>query len=131
MASIRTREESIQDSLDEAKKARDEMANLKAENEALLREARQEREAMLKEARAMSAKIQSEAKEEAQAEGKRMIEKAREEIRAEKMKALIEVKNQVALLSVEIAEKVLRQEMKDATAQASYVDKLVSELHLN
>lgn len=131
MAAIHAREESIQNSLDEAKKAREEMSNLKAENEALLREARQEREAMLKEAREMSAKIQAEAREEAQAEGKRIVEKAREEIRAEKMKALTEVKNQVATLSVEIAEKVLRQEMQDSKAQATYVDKLVSELHLN
>lgn len=131
LSALKAREEGIQASLDEAKNAREEMATLKAENEDLLRQARVERDAMLKEAREMAAKIQAEAKTSAQEEGNRLLEKAREEIRAEKMQALTEVKNQVAKLSIQVAEKVLRQEMKDPKAQSEVVDKLVSELHLN
>ena len=131
LSALKAREEGIQASLDEAKNAREEMATLKAENEDLLRQARIERDGMLKEAREMASKIQSEAKTSAQEEGSRLIEKAREEIRAEKMQALTEVKNQVARLSIQVAEKVLRQEMKDPKAQSEVVDKLVSELHLN
>jgi F-type H+-transporting ATPase subunit b len=131
LEALNKREQGIQDAIDEAKKAREEMANLKAENEDLLRRARAERDAMLKEARDMAAKIKSEAHTDAQTEASRMVEKAREDIRAEKMQALTEVKNQVAKLSIEIAEKVLRQELKDPKAQGEVVDKLVSELHLN
>ena len=131
MASIKAREETIQTSLDEAKKAREEMSNLKSENEALLAAARQEREGMLREARDMSAKIVAEAKEESQEEYKRSLEKAREEIRSEKMRALTEVKNQVAILSVEIAEKILRQELSSTKTQADVVDNFVKDLNLN
>lgn len=131
LSALKAREEGIQASLDEAKNAREEMATLKAENEDLLRQARVERDGMLKEAREMASKIQTEAKSTAQEEANRLIEKAREEIRAEKMQALTEVKNQVARLSIQVAEKVLRQEMKDPKAQSEVVDKLVSELHLN
>jgi F-type H+-transporting ATPase subunit b len=131
LSALKAREESIQTSLDEAKNAREEMGKLKAENEDLLRQARVERDGMLKEAREMAAKIQSEAKTSASEEADRLLEKAREAIRSEKMQALTEVKNQVAQLSILVAEKVLRQEMKDPKAQAEVVDKLVSELHLN
>ncbi|MEM6269068.1 MAG: F0F1 ATP synthase subunit B [Bacteroidota bacterium] len=131
LESLNKREASIQDAIDEAKKAREEMANLKAANDDLLRQARVERDAMLKEARDMATKIRNEANATAQEEASRIIEKAREDIRAEKMQALTEVKNQVAQLSLQIAEKVLRHEMKDQSAQSEVVDKLVSELTLN
>lgn len=131
LGALKTREESIQNSLDEAKRAREEMANLKAENEALLQEARAEREAMLKEARDMAQGIKARAREDAEEETARLLSKAREEIRAEKMAALTEVKNQVAVLSVEIAEKILRQELSNESTQGQVIDKLVSELHLN
>ena len=131
MSAIRKREEDIQHSIDEAKRVREEMASLKAENEALLAQARVEREAMLKEAREMAAQIIAKAHESAQDDYKRTVEKAREEIRAEKLAALTEVKNQVAILSIEIAEKLLRQELGNVGAQQQLVDKLVNELHLN
>lgn len=131
MAMIHEREEEIQNSIDEAKRVREEMANLKAENEKLLAEARIERESMLKQARDMASQILAKAREEADENSKRSVEKAREEIRAEKMAALTEVKNQVALLSIEIAEKVLRQELANTEVQKTLVDKLVKELHLN
>ncbi len=131
MKAIHDREDSIQGSIDEAKKVREEMANLKAENEALLVEARAERDGMLKEARSMGEAILSKSREEATAEYKRTMEKAKEEIRAEKMRALVDVKNQVATLSIEVAEKILRSELTDTKTQQEVVDKYVSDLNLN
>ena len=131
MQGIKDREEGIQGALDEAKKAREEMANLKSDNERLLAEARAERDELLKEARAMKEKMIGDAKSEAEKEAARIVESAREQIRGEKMAALTEIKNQVGALSLEIAEKVLRQELSNPAAQKEVVEKLVKELHLN
>lgn len=131
MKGIHDREVGIQNALDEAKKAREEMQNLKSDNERLVVEARAERDAMLKEAREMKEKMISDAKGEAEKEAARIVENAREQIQSEKMAALTEIKNQVGQLSLEIAEKVLRQELANPAAQKQTVDKLVDELHLN
>lgn len=131
MKGIKDREEGIQNALDEAKKAREEMENMKSDNERLLAEARAERDQLLKEAREMRDKIVSEAKNEAEKEAGRIVENAREQIRGEKMAAVTEIKNQVGQLSLEIAEKVLRQELSNPAAQKDVVEKLVKELHLN
>ena len=131
MKGIKDREVTIQTSLDEAKKARDEMANLKAENDQLLAEARAERDALLSEARDMRDKIVGEAKKTAEEEAARIVSTAREQIQSEKMAAMTEIKNQVGALSLEIAEKVLRSELSNAPAQKELVEKLVSELSFN
>jgi len=131
MQSIKDRETTIQNSLDEAKNAREEMANLQADNERLLAEARAERDALLNEARTMKDKIISEAKTTAESEATRIVEQAREQINSEKMAAMTEIKNQVGALSLEVAEKVLRKELSDSGAQQQLVEKLVSELNLN
>ena len=107
------------------------MSNLHSQNEKLLAEARRERDAMLKEARDIADKMVNEAKELSSTEGKRLLAKARVEIHAEKMAAITEIKNQVGLLSLQIAEKVLRKQLSDAGEQKSYVEKIVNELHLN
>lgn len=131
MKGINDREDSIQNALDEARKAREEMKNLNAENEKLLAEARSERDAMLKEAREMKDRMISEAKTESDKEAKRIIQNAREQIESEKLAALTDIKNQVGTLSLEIAEKVLRHELSNPAAHKQVVDKLVDELHLN
>jgi F-type H+-transporting ATPase subunit b len=131
MSAIRQREDDIQTSIDEAKRVREEMSKLKSENEALLAQARIEREGILKEARDMASAIVAKAHEAAAADAKRTTEKAREEIRAEKLAALTDVKNQVAILSLEIAEKVLSEELKNPAAQQQLVDRYVKDLHLN
>ena len=131
MKAIHDREDSIQGSIDEAKKVREEMANLKAENEALLAEARAERDKMLREARAMGEEILSKSRNDADDEYKRTMEKALEEIRAEKMRALVDVKNQVATLSIEVAEKILRSELTTVKTQQEVVDRYVGDLNLN
>jgi F-type H+-transporting ATPase subunit b len=131
MSAIHAREEGIQKSIDEAKRVREEMANLKAENETLLAQARAEREGMLKEARTMAEEIVTKSRHDAEVEYKRTMEKALEEIRSEKMRALTDVKNQLAQLSIDVAEKILRQELTNTKVQEDVVNKFVNDLHLN
>lgn len=131
MSSIKDREDGIQKSIDEAKKVREEMANMKSENEALLAQARAEREGMLKEARTMAEEIVSKSRHDAEVEYKRTMEKALEEIRSEKMRALTDVKNQLAQLSIDVAEKILRQELSNTKVQEDVVNKFVNDLNLN
>lgn len=131
MKAIHDREDSIQSSIDEAKKVREEMAKLQAENEALLAEARAERDQMLREARSMGEEIISKSRQDAEAEYKRTMEKALEDIRAEKMRALVDVKNQVATLSIEVAERILRAELTTVKTQQEVVDRYVGDLNLN
>ncbi len=128
MKGIKDREVTIQTSLDEAKKAQEEMQNLRSDNERLLAEARAERDALLTEARTMKEKIIGEAKKTAEEEAARIVSTAREQINTERMAAVTAIKNQVGSLSLEIAEKILRSELSNAPAQKEYVEKLVTEL---
>lgn len=128
---LKKREQDIQDSLDEAKKAREEMANLKAENEQLLKEAREERSKILKEAKEAKDTIISEAKAKAKEEAKKIVSSAKQEIENQKMAALIEVKNQVGLMALDVAEKVLKKELKGDSNQEAFVNKLVDDIKLN
>lgn len=128
---LREREESITDALEEAKKARNEMANLKADNESLLAEARAEREVILREANETKAAIVAEAKEKAKAEGDQIVKQARETIQNEKMAAITELKNQVASLSIDIAEKILKEELSSEEKQKSLINNLLDDVSLN
>ncbi len=128
---LSAREESIDNALAAAEQARAQMASLKAENEKLLQEARVERDKILKEASETAKRAIEEAKVEAKKQGDRMIEDAREAIRTEKNAALADVKNQVALLSVQIAEKLLRKNLASEKEQKSLVEDFVKELNLN
>ena len=128
---VNEREEGIKDALTAAEQAKLEMENLKADNDKLLKEARAEREAMLKEARAMKDKIVADAKTEAQAEANKLIAQAQANIEAEKNAALADIKSQVASLSVEIAEKVVKQELDNKDKQLALVDGLLSEVTLS
>ena len=100
------------------------------ENEDLLKQARAERDEILKEARIVKDKIVGEAKDAAQAEGARMMENARQEINMQKALAIADVKNQVASLSLEIAEKVLRKQFEDSKKQDELVTELLKEVKL-
>lgn len=124
------RERTIEEALNEAKKARDEFATLKTQNEDLMRAAREERELLLKEARDIRDREISQAKAKAKAEGDAMLTRAREEIRNEKNAALTEMKNQVAELSILVAERILKEKLSDAAAQKALVDKVMSEADL-
>ena len=131
MAALREREQSIEDALLAAEKAKEEMVKLNNESERLIKEARAERDLILKEAKATREGIVSEAKKQAQVEGARMIAKAKDEINTQKNAALAEVKNQVALLSLEIAEKVIGKQFEDKKKQENLVADLLENMKLN
>ncbi len=131
LSAIDERESGIKDALEAADKARMEMENLNADNERILNEARAEREAMLKEARDMKNKMVTEAKEEAQEQANQIIAQAQLAIEQEKRSAMAELKIHVANLSIEIAEKVVRQELSDKDKQLQLVESMLSEATLN
>ena len=128
---LKEREDSIQNALDTAKKAREEMASLQSSNEKIVQEAKAERDQLMKEARELKDGIIAEAKLKAVKEGERMIAIARESIQNEKMAAVTELKNQVAKLSIEIAEKILRDELSSAEKQKALVNNLLQDVNLN
>ncbi len=131
LSSLKERETSIEEALNAAKKAKDEVANMKAENERILLEARNERDQILKEARETKDMIVNEARTKAQTEGDRMITIAREAITNEKLAAITELKNQVATLSIEIAEKVIRQQLSNDEKQKALVQELLKDVKMN
>ncbi len=131
LTAVNEREQKIEQALEGAKAAEAKMAELNKQNEQLLKDTREERDNMLKEARAAKEAIVSEATDKAKKEGARMIEDARKSIETEKMRAVTELKNQVATLSIEIAEKILKSELSDKNKQQVLVDNLVQDVNLN
>ncbi len=130
LAAVTERENSIETALQRAEAAKDEMARLTNENENLLKQARVERDLILNEAKKVKDQIIGDAKEAAHTEGARMIEQARMEINNQKAIAMADVKNQVASLSLEIAEKVLRKQFEDSQKQDELVSQLLKEVKL-
>lgn len=128
---IKEREESIATALAAAESAKAEMKSLKSENEKILVQARNERDEMLKEAREIKDKIISEAKATATSEGERLLKAAHENIQNEKMAAITDLKNQVAVLSIEIAEKILKAELSSDEKQKTLVKNLLQDVNLN
>ncbi len=128
---IDTREEGIKNALDSAEKAKLEMENLQADNQKLLKEARVEREEMLKEARDIKNKMIEGAKGEAQEQANKMIAQAQAAIESEKKAAMAELKSHVAGLSIDIAEKVVRQELSNKDEQLKLVESMLGEAKLN
>lgn len=124
------RERTIEDALNEAKKAREEIAAMNASNQDLMREAREEREVLLKEARDIRDHEIATAKERARAEGDAMLARAREDIRNEKHAAIAEMKNEVAHLSIMVAERILKEKLGDPAAQKALVDKVMADAEL-
>lgn len=131
LGAVSEREEGIKDALASAENARKEMENLTADNERILKEARLERETMLKEAREIKSKMIADAKDEAQEQASKMIAQAQMAIESEKKSAMAELKNHVAGLSIEIAEKVVRQELSDKGRQLELVESMLGEAKLN
>ncbi len=128
---LKEREQSIQEALDSAKEAQEQMKRLKMDNDKLLREAMEERDVILAEARKIKDKIIGEAKEKAGKEASAIVESAKEKINSEKLAALREIKSTVAEYSIEIAEKILREELKDRGRQKKYIETLLEETNLN
>lgn len=129
--SLKERERSIQDALDTAEKARHEMSQLKADNEKLLQEAREERDRILREAREISVKMKEEAQADARRMGDKIIEDARAAINIEKQAALKDVKVQVAMFSLEIAEKLMKKNLSNDKSQKDLVDAYLKDLKVN
>lgn len=131
MKMIKDREASIDDALKSAEKAKADIASMQADNERLLNEARRERDAMLKEARDMKDAIVAEAKGKAKEEADKLLTAARESIHNEKMAAITELKNQVAQLSIDIAEKMLKRELSAENKQKELIGDLLKDAKLN
>ncbi|MEC5158132.1 F0F1 ATP synthase subunit B [Chryseobacterium sp. MP_3.2] len=131
MDAVNEREVTIVDSLNQAKLAKQEVMNLKAENEVIIREAKVERDNILKEAREIKDRIVGEAKDIAKSEGDKMIEQARQSIQAEKSAAMSEIKNQIGTLSVTIAESILKQKLDNDGAQNALVENILNKSNLN
>ncbi len=129
--SLKEREANIEEALNAAKKAKEDMQKLQADNDKLLQEARLERDKILREAQTAASNIIAEAKDKATTEGQRLIENARASINNEKQAALTEVKNLAANLSLEIAEKILKRELEDEKAQKELVNEFIKEANLN
>lgn len=131
LAMIKEREQTIENSLNEANKARAEMSTLVAKNEELLNQAKEERNAILHEAKEAADKIKTEIVEKAQKEAEAKIQASFREIEIQKKAAIAEVKNSVGLMALDIAEKVIRKELKSNNEQLEFVNKLAKESNLN
>lgn len=131
LKALNEREQSIDDALNAAKKAKEEIASMTADNERLLAEARQERDKILKDARLTKDNIINEARDKASVEAERLMVLAREGIQNEKMAAITDLKNQVALLSVEMAEKIMKQQLANDDKQKALVAELLKDVKMN
>lgn len=128
---VQKREDNIQDALDMAEKTKAEMKKLQAQNENLLKEARIERDEMIKEAKETSVQMIESAKKDAKAEAENIMNNTKQRIEAEKNAAMVELKNQVATIALEIAEKVIREELSSDEKQKSVAAKFAEDISLN
>jgi len=131
LSAVEEREEGIKNALEAADNAKKEMEALNADNERILREAKAERDSILKEAREIKETIITEAKTQATEEADKVLATAREQINNEKLAAITELKNQVADLSIDIAEKVLKSELEDIAKQKELVNNALKEAALS
>lgn len=131
LRSIKEREQTIQEALDTAEKARHEMAQLKSDNEKLLHEAREERDRILREAREIASRMREEAEHEAKKVAEKIVEDARAAINIEKQAAMKDVKVQVAMFSLEIAEKLMKKNLSGDKAQKELVASYMQDLKTN
>ena len=122
LKAVDDRNNSITEALSSAEKAKAEMEQLSSNNEKILQEARLERDLIIKEARAIKENIVSEAKNKASSEAEKIILSAKEQISNEKMKAMIELKNEIADISIQMAEKIIKSELKDVKSQKKLIE---------
>jgi F-type H+-transporting ATPase subunit b len=127
LSAVEERNNLINDSLQAAEKARDEMSELNSNNEKIIAQAKLDRDNLLKEAREMKSQIISQAKDQAALQAEKLVNSAKEQISNEKMKALTELKNHVADLSIEMAEKVLSNELSDASKQKELINRSLKD----
>ena len=131
LAAVDERNKSIEDALKAADKAKKEMLALNTDNERILMEAKKERDALLKEGREIKDNIIAEAKDKAKIESDKILITAKRQINNEKMKAITELKNQVAEMSIDIAEKILKSELSDKNKQKELIAAALKSNELN
>lgn len=131
LTAVKDREDSINDALNAAEDAKRQVAEMKSANDALLQEARAERDRMLREAQATKDNMVAEAKGEARQEAEKMISSAKAAIESEKRAAITEIRNQIADLSVEVAGKIIREQLAADGKQQALVNKYMDDLNLN
>jgi F-type H+-transporting ATPase subunit b len=131
MKGIHQREDSIEKALEAANDAKKEMLKLKAGNEQLLRDAKDERDALMREARKLKESILEEARIQAGEEAGRIVETARQNIQMEKMAAINDLKNQIASISIDIAEKLIGKELENKQQQQLLTEKLLKDVKIN
>ncbi len=131
LKSVEERSKSIQDALEAADKAKEEMATLTADNERIIAEAKVERDNLLKEAREIKEKIINEAKESANIEAEKIIVAAKEQINNDKMQAITELKNNVAKISIEMTEKILKKELINKESHKDFISTSLKQSDLN
>ncbi len=131
LSALEERESGIQDALNAAQKAKEQVEAMNSDNDRLLKEARAEREEMLKEARAIKDKIIADAEEMAQAESQKIIDKAKSTIESEKKAALEDIKTEVAKLSIAVAEKLLQDELAKDQKQTAHIEAIIDEVKLS
>jgi F-type H+-transporting ATPase subunit b len=131
LKAVQTRENNIQESIDSAEKVKAEMAQMKSENQDLLAKAREERALMLKEAKETRDKMVNDAKEAAKTEANKIMVDAQAAIQSQKMAALIDVKNQVGNLVIEVSEKILKRELSNKGEHETYIKQLTEGVKLN
>ena len=131
MKALKERESAIDDALNSAEKAKEEMKKLKFSNEELLKEAKNERDAILAAARKIRESIIEESKQKAAEEANRIIQSAKESIQNEKMAAITDLKDQLADLSMEVARKILKKELADPKRQEEYIKELMKDVKFN
>jgi F-type H+-transporting ATPase subunit b len=131
LKSIKDRESTIEDALNAAEKAKEEMVNLKITNEKTLQEAKEEKAAILKEARKIKDSIIEEAEKKANEKYQTIVESAMQEIQNRKLEAITELKNQLAILSIEVAEKLIKEELSKDDKQKQLINTLLKNVKLN
>ena len=131
MKAVKAREDMIHNALDSAEKAREEMKVLQADNEKILRKAREERDKILRDARVAYDRMMAEAKEKSQSESDALVRRARELIDREKVGAIAEVKREVARLAIEVASKVVGETLKSDTEQQKLIERYINEIEAN
>lgn len=131
IGAVDARNKSIADALKLAETTRAEMVQLQADNETILQEARKERDALLKEARELKDQIVSQAQQEAQVEAEKITRLALQSIENEKLNAIEELRGKVAEISIEIAEKILSQELTDKKASERIISQSIQNLKSN
>ena len=118
----------IDESLKKAHEANERLANIQKEGESILQEAREKQAQILREAAQTRDAIVEKAQDKARTEGARLLDEAKAAIEQEKKAAIADIRQQVATLSVEIAEKVLKQNLKDDKSQMDLIDRMLDEV---